>query len=116
LGEGTYKITEIIAPSGYNILKNPITVMISFTKPQAGEIEKGATWTFYVDKNGGTNYTTSKSPATGVYDLSIENQSGATLPTTGGIGTKIFYAVGSIMLICAAILLITKRRMILENN
>jgi fimbrial isopeptide formation D2 family protein/LPXTG-motif cell wall-anchored protein len=116
LGEGTYKITEIIAPSGYNILKNPITVMISFTKPQAGAIEKGATWTFYVDKSGGTNYTTSKSPATGIYDLSIENQSGATLPTTGGIGTKIFYAIGSILLIGAAVLLITKRRMLRENN
>jgi fimbrial isopeptide formation D2 family protein/LPXTG-motif cell wall-anchored protein len=116
LGEGTYKITEIIAPSGYNILKNPITVMISFTKPQTGAIEKGATWTFYVDKSGGTNYTTSKSPATGIYDLSIENQSGATLPTTGGIGTKIFYAIGSILLIGAAVLLITKRRMLRENN
>jgi fimbrial isopeptide formation D2 family protein len=116
LGEGTYTITEITAPSGYNILKNPITVMISFTKPQTGAIDKGATWTFYVDKNGGTNYTTSKSPATGIYDLSIENQAGATLPTTGGIGTKIFHTIGLIWLIGAALLLITKRRMIFENN
>ena len=41
----------------------------------------------------------------------IENKQGATLPSTGGIGTTIFYVVGGILVIGAAVLLITRRRM-----
>ena len=41
----------------------------------------------------------------------IENKSGTELPSTGGMGTTIFYVVGSILLIGAAVLLITKKRM-----
>ena len=33
------------------------------------------------------------------------------LPSTGGIGTTIFYVVGSVLVIAAAVLLITKKRM-----
>ncbi|MBR1560247.1 MAG: LPXTG cell wall anchor domain-containing protein [Clostridia bacterium] len=39
------------------------------------------------------------------------NYTGATLPSTGGVGTTIFYVAGSLMVLAAAILLITKRRM-----
>lgn len=43
--------------------------------------------------------------------VNVENKSGAELPSTGGMGTTIFYVVGSILLIGAAVLLITKKRM-----
>ena len=41
----------------------------------------------------------------------IENNSGAELPSTGGIGTTIFYVIGAILVLGAGILLVTRRRM-----
>lgn len=41
----------------------------------------------------------------------VVNQSGATLPGTGGIGTTIFYVIGGLLMAAAAVLLITKKRM-----
>ena len=42
---------------------------------------------------------------------SVENKSGAELPSTGGIGTTVFYVLGGLLVVCAGVLLITKRRM-----
>ena len=41
----------------------------------------------------------------------INNKKGTELPTTGGMGTTIFYILGSILVVGAGILLITRRRM-----
>jgi fimbrial isopeptide formation D2 family protein/LPXTG-motif cell wall-anchored protein len=114
LGEGTYTITEIKAPTGYNILKNAITVTISYTDPT--KLGEDCTWNFKIDRNDGTTAVEKNDTATGVYDLKVENNAGSTLPSTGGIGTRIFYGIGSVLLIGAAVLLITKRRMSAENE
>ena len=45
----------------------------------------------------------------------IVNNAGSVLPSTGGIGTTIFYVVGSIMVVAAGVLLITKKRMSREG-
>ena len=42
--------------------------------------------------------------------VNVSNQSGSQLPSTGGIGTTIFYVVGGILMVGAVILLITKKR------
>ena len=47
--------------------------------------------------------------------VDVENNSGTELPSTGGIGTTIFYVVGSIMVVAAGVLLITKKRMSREG-
>lgn len=49
--------------------------------------------------------------ATAAKEISVENQSGSVLPSTGGIGTTMFYVVGSVLVIGAAVVLISKRRM-----
>ena len=41
----------------------------------------------------------------------INNQSGTELPSTGGIGTTIFYVLGGVLVVGAAVLLVTKKRM-----
>ena len=41
----------------------------------------------------------------------VENNSGTVLPSTGGIGTTIFYVVGGVLVLAAIILLVTKKRM-----
>ena len=46
-----------------------------------------------------------------LYELTVENNAGAELPSTGGIGTTVFYVLGGLLVVCAGVLLITKRRM-----
>ena len=44
-------------------------------------------------------------------EVEVENQAGAELPSTGGIGTTIFYILGAILVIGAGVVLVTRRRM-----
>jgi len=46
-----------------------------------------------------------------IAELEVINQKGTELPSTGGIGTTIFYVVGAILVIGAGVILITRRRM-----
>lgn len=83
LANGTYYLVETKAPAGYNRLEEP----------------------YKVEVKGGTTEA----------DLSVtakvENQAGALLPSTGGMGTTIFYILGSILVVAAVVLLVTKKRM-----
>ncbi len=47
----------------------------------------------------------------GAISTNIVNEKGSTLPSTGGIGTTIFYVVGGLLAFGAAVLLITRKRM-----
>ncbi len=110
LGAGTYTITEIIAPSGYNLITEPIEITIGCDLPE--DIYTGkekCDWTYKVDG------TAVDSLADGTLLLTVENLSGIKLPETGGIGTTIFYVVGSILLIGGAVILITRKRMHSED-
>ena len=90
-----YYLEETKAPRGYNKLAGPVTVEISHTV-----IDEGAHMTNTLEQD-----------ATVVEKVEIENKSGTELPSTGGIGTTIFYVLGSILVIGAVVLLITKKRM-----
>ena len=46
----------------------------------------------------------------------VVNKSGLTLPNTGAMGTTLFYTIGGILVACAGILLITKKRMDARNR
>ena len=100
LGEGTYVIKEIKAPDGYNLLKEPITVTITCTPNDP--VGTGCTWE--VTGNGAA-------VVDGIIELTVENNKGTNLPTTGGIGTTIFYVLGGILTVGAVVLLVTKKRM-----
>ncbi len=93
LDSGTYYLKEIEALKGYNLLKDPVQVTIE----NDGKVNK-------VNKNGqdvGLENNT----------VEVENQSGTELPSTGGMGTTVLYVVGGILLVGAAVLLITRGRM-----
>ena len=47
----------------------------------------------------------------GLIKTEVVNNKGAVLPSTGGIGTTIFYVVGGVLVLAAIILLVTKKRM-----
>lgn len=104
LSAGTYTITEIKSPSGYNLLKDPVTVTIRWTAPTAPDTQ--CTWTYTgTDTEGEGENTVNTNHVT------ITNQSGTELPSTGGTGTTIFYVLGSILVLGAGVLLVVKKRM-----
>ena len=95
LDADTYYLEETKAPGGYNRLAGPVKVEISHD----------------VSAEGTQMTHTLKQDTTVVDKVEIENQSGTELPSTGGIGTTIFYVLGSILVLGAAVLLVTKKRM-----
>ena len=111
LDDGTYYLEETKAPSKYNKLSEDVTIVIS------ASTENNQTW------NGTASDALTKIDVTangkksdgnvneGSVKVTVENNQGSTLPTTGGMGTTVFYVVGSILVLGAAILLITKKRM-----
>jgi fimbrial isopeptide formation D2 family protein/LPXTG-motif cell wall-anchored protein len=105
---GYYTITEIKAPDGYNVLENPIKMEVSYTVDN----EMKPTFDFGFDENGSGKYTKDvQRTVNGIHTLRVENKEGTTLPSTGGMGTTIFYIAGSALLLGATVLLIAKRRM-----
>lgn len=111
LAEGTYEIKEIKAPNGYNILKNPITVTITCTEPAVTTGEETATWSATIDKGGNAETVTVQADANGRISITVENKSGTELPSTGGMGTTLFYLVGGALVATAIVLLVSKKRM-----
>ena len=102
LDDGDYKLVETTTPSGYNTIPD-----IEFTITATHDVtSNNPTLT---SLSGGDKFTGVIS--TGVVSANIENQSGAQLPSTGGIGTTIFYVLGSVLVLGAAVLLVTKKRM-----
>ena len=89
LDADTYYLTETAAPAGYNKLAGPVTIVIG--------------------ENGVVNGTT-EAPQ-GVDEVKVLNQSGTELPSTGGMGTTIFYVLGGVLVLVAVVLLVTKKRM-----
>lgn len=88
LDSDTYYLREVKAPDGYNKLANDVPVTIT-----------GAT----KGNDGTLTYTT--------VSTEVENKSGAELPSTGGVGTTVFYVVGGLMVLLAVVLLVTRKKM-----
>ena len=104
LKPGTYTLTEIAAPDGYNKITTPINVVITWDKDNGFKLGDASS-------EGWTENKDSANASLGTFHLEVENNSGATLPCTGGIGTTIFYVVGGVLVLAAIILLVTKKRM-----
>lgn len=89
LKEGTYYLVETEAPAGYNKLTEDKEVVVKAP-----------------DKDGKPENITANISQ----DIDVPNNTGSVLPSTGGIGTTIFYVVGGILVAGAAILLVTRKR------
>ena len=107
LDDGDYRLTETKTPDGYNTI-DPIEFTITAEhdilsdNPALTSLNGNAT-------TGEIEFTSSTNE--GSLSADVVNQSGATLPETGGMGTTIFYLLGGILVVGAGILLITRRRM-----
>ena len=87
LDNGDYYLVETKAPDGYNQLTEPHKVTVA-----------------------GSSTDTTKLSVT----AKVANSTGTTLPSTGGMGTTVFYVVGGGLMAVAVVLLVTKKRM--ENK
>lgn len=88
----TYYLVEVEAPDGYNKLTGPVTIKVGYNEEETN-IEKVAV----------------------SHTETVENSTGTALPQTGGIGTKLFIIIGSILAVASLAILIVNKRMTKEN-
>ena len=109
LADGTYVLVETTVPTGFNPFDS-VEFTISSTVAASGIQTLTASEPFTAANPGATTSGEHTLVSGEVYG-EIENNSGAKLPETGGIGTTIFYIVGGILVLAALVLLVTRRRM-----
>ena len=110
LDDGEYKLVETTTPKGYNTIEDIyFTVEADHDDAWEEQAQNEVLNTLTGDAENGLVFT----PAEDNSSLSADvvNQSGVELPETGGIGTTLFYTFGAIMVLAAAVLLVTKKRM-----
>ena len=94
LAAGTYEIEEIKAPDGYNLLAQPITVVITMNGPEeVTEGNENAEWKYTLSGAVEQDETVATS---GIIELSVVNKAGTVLPSTGGAGVAAFYVIGAV--------------------
>lgn len=111
LDDGTYYLEETKAPAGYNLLSQPLTLVIS------AETVNGQNWASFDAADALTGLAVTADNVAGSADLEsgtvsicVANNKGAVLPETGGRGTTVLYVVGGLLVVGAAVLLITRKR------
>lgn len=102
LGNGDYYLEETKSPSGYSGLTNREKVTIK----DANLVNTKA-----VSGVGVATYTRAVSDDNKDTGIQVINKTGTILPSTGGIGTTIFYILGAILVIGSGVLLVVKKRM-----
>ena len=122
LDDGQYKLTETKTPAGYNTI-DPIYFVIEATHDETADAPTLKTLNAYLTDADGNKQTEMKEGESvnidlGTVDLTagsitttVVNKSGSELPSTGGIGTTIFYVLGGVLVLAAVVLLVTKKRM-----
>lgn len=97
LEAGTYKLEETAAPAGYNQLTEDIIIVLA------------------KDGSATINGAASTPEANHSLTAGVANSTGTMLPETGGTGTAIFVALGTLAVICAGVFLVTNKRMSKES-
>lgn len=98
LALGTYYLEETDAPAGYNKLTHLVKVELVAGKTDGSVVVKvyDETGTEFEEVPGGI--------------VTVVNNAGSLLPSTGGMGTTMFYVLGAVLVLGAAIALVAKRR------
>ena len=124
LDDGTYRLTETAVPGGYNKMADVIFTVTANHTVVVDSLNDATRYTVLTSLNGtaenGVITLTEQKKAETINDQETEiieglttqvvNKSGATLPETGGIGTTIFYVLGGMMFVGAALILVVRRK------
>lgn len=114
LAAGTYYLKEITAPAHYNKLVNPVKIEI-IAKLNSDTQSQYSGQAF--DNLGNRLKPTIKmnnqevSAEGADFVVTIINRAGTELPSTGGMGTTVFYVIGGLLMTAALVALIAKKRM-----
>lgn len=105
LDDGDYKLVETTVPDGYNKASD---VEFTISASHSEEADEPKLISLSVDQ---TSADFTSSTTDGSLTTDVVNKKGSVLPSTGGMGTTILYVVGTILVLAAGILLVTKKRM-----
>ncbi len=113
LDAGTYYLEEVKAPAGYNLLKDPVKLTID-AEISGGDAETKQPPTIgkldLITEGKDGSITTPGDKDNGTVSLEVQNNMGALLPSTGGMGTTLFYIAGAALVLAAGVLFMMKRR------
>lgn len=112
LDDGDYILTETTTPDGYNTI-DPIkfTVKADHTiEWDGGDTSRDGLLTDLSGKATTGDITFTANTDKSELATKVVNKKGITLPSTGGIGTTIFYVIGGLLMAAAAVLFVTKKR------
>ena len=109
IDDGEYRLTETRAPDNYDRLSKPIYFTVT-----AGHVDGANPYldTFsgnITDGNVG-NMAFNANIENGILSTTIQNKPGSSLPETGGMGTTVLYAAGTLMILAAAAFLVMKKK------
>jgi fimbrial isopeptide formation D2 family protein/LPXTG-motif cell wall-anchored protein len=116
LDDGTYVLKETTVPDGYNKIEDIEFKISAEHEPEAdvpklislmGVSEDGTT----VKLGDSGKYEATVNLSDGSITTDVMNKKGSVLPSTGGIGTRIFYAAGAILVAAAIALLVYRKKM-----
>ena len=99
------------APAGYNLLNDPVKLTIDAEisgaetnqPPTIGKLD-------LITEGKDGSITTEGNKDNGTVSLEVQNNMGALLPSTGGMGTTLFYIAGAALVLAAGVLFMMKRR------
>lgn len=107
----TYTLTETATEQGYNMLAGTVSLAVTKAEKSTANTTKvtvaEATGVYAGDSNADAANTLELNA---LQVAKVANNQGAELPSTGGIGTTIFYIVGGMLLVGAAIVLVARRK------
>lgn len=106
IDDGDYKLVETTTPNGYNTIDD---ILFTVSAKHDAENEPQLTELSGVDSTGKITFTSNTSE--GSLTAPVPNTKGSILPSTGGMGTKVLYALGVVLILIAGVLIVTKKRM-----
>ncbi|SFQ72607.1 isopeptide-forming domain-containing fimbrial protein [Streptococcus equinus] len=107
IDDGDYKLVETTTPNGYNTIDDvKFTVTADHDVTSDSPALKSLSG---VDSTGKITFNSNTSE--GSLTAPVPNTKGSILPSTGGMGTKVLYAVGVVLILIAGVLIVTKKRM-----
>lgn len=122
LDDGLYKLEETVKPDGYTKIDDIFFEVEASHETNEDKLTLQSLTVTQTDKDfvdlaeGKITFTPTVDTAAGSITANVINKSGSLLPSTGGIGTTIFYVVGGTMAAGAGVYLISKKRMKKEEE